>query len=163
MNDMTIMRRRYKLECCAQMAEYLDQDYLLELLAEAGVKERKDLEEFDPPLSPAAVEWLSSRLACIPQKGVGVPRRLQRKHLESGAVQFARAGRTDQLNGMAPLVSEACMERIVETLIARGFDPDVEDLSDIYIFMPDSAMKKLEDYMTEHDFPSALATLKCYL
>ena len=127
-------KKKIDLSAIAELAPFLDEEYLDSLVENADLSDLDGLDELAPFLSEEALDKLVRRCE--------------------------DAGDYDALEALAPFLSKDVTDRMIDRYIEKGCH---EDLSSIYPFLRKETMRKLATYMLEQEQTDPLDDVKDYL
>lgn len=158
-------KKKLDLSRIADMAPFLDEEYLDELIEESELDDLDGLEDLAPFLSKATLEKIVDRASADDFDAVeGIAPFLGKETLEKLVNRCAEAGEVDQITELAPFVSREALDRLVDAILAGklpkiGFD----DLEDLYPFLGKDALRKLAKHLMGQRDLDALEDLMPYV
>lgn len=169
-------KKRIDLSAITELAEYLDEKYLKELVLEAieesldGIEDlaaylseetllevvKKARQEDLPQLAEIACHLSEKALECYVER-IGAEDLEQISEiacymgdaaLDKLTRRYEQANRFDAIVEIACYLSEETLDGLVTRLIVRKFDPqELGELSELYAYMGDESLQKLAKYM----------------
>ena len=141
-------RRKLKLDAIADLAPFLGQDALEELLADVEEIDLDGLEEIAPFLSHGTLDRLVERLDVEDLEDIeDIAPFLSRETLDKVVARCGGAGKLEVISDLAPFLGRERLDKVVDDLIAAEFDPEETDLSDLYPFISRGAAGRLAKYL----------------
>lgn len=158
-------KKKLDLSRIADMAPFLDEEYLDELIEESELEDLDGLEDLAPFLSKATLEKIVDRAAVDEfDTIVEIAPFLGKETLEKLVNRCAEAGEVDQISELAPFVSREALNRLVDAVIAGNLPKiDVNDLEDLYPFLNQETLRKLAKHLMEQRDLDALEDLMPYV
>ena len=143
-------KRKLDLRRIADMAPFLDEEYLDELLENADLSDLDGLDELAPFLSRKSMEKLLERANVNDMEILAeIAPFLSKAALDDLVTRCIESGSFDGLEELAPFLSKETLDRVVDAAIAGNCDADLEDL---YRFLSRESLRKLAKHMMEsHD------------
>ena len=143
-------KRKLDLRRIADMAPFLDEEYLDELLENADLSDLDGLDELAPFLSRKSMEKLLERANVNDMEILAeIAPFLSKAALDDLVTRCIESGSFDGLEELAPFLSKETLDRVVDAAIAGNCDADLEDL---YPFLSRESLRKLAKHMMEsHD------------
>ena len=143
-------KRKLDLRRIADMAPFLDEEYLDELLENADLSDLDGLDELAPFLSRKSMEKLLERANVNDMEILAeIAPFLSKAALDDLVTRCIESGSFDGLKELAPFLSKETLDRVVDAAIAGNCDADLEDL---YPFLSRESLRKLAKHMMEsHD------------
>ena len=147
-------KKKLDLRRIADMAPFLDEGYLDELLENADLSDLDGLDEIAPFLTKETLEELVDRaplddleiiVDIAPFLGKAALDKIIRRCVESGQV--------DDIGELAPFLSKETLEWLVVTAIKEGIELDFDEL---YPFLSKEILRKLAKFMVENQNLDAL-------
>lgn len=149
-------KKKLKLDKIADMAPFLDQEYLDELVMEADPEDLNGIDELAPFLSKETLEKLVDRAAPESFEELAeIAPFLGKTALDKLVKRCAAEGEVDCIVELAPFASKETLDHLIDSLIAKGFDPEemedfpFGDISDLYPFLSKETLRKLAQYMMQ--------------
>lgn len=143
-------KKKLDLRRIADMAPFLDEEYLDELLESADLSDLDGLDEIAPFLSREAMEKLLERADLDDLEIIAeIAPFLSKAALDNLVTRCIGTGSVDGIEELAPFLSKETLDRVVDSVIAGNSDADLEEL---YPFLSKESLRKLAKYMMEsHD------------
>jgi len=145
----------------AELAPYLDQAYLDNLVMQADLSDPDDLDELAPFLSSRALDYLAEQ---VDLEDMDELLELASFFSDATLNKLARrcedASDLDALEELAPFLSAKTLDELVERYIEKGSD---QDISDLYPHMSSNTLRKLARYLLEKNDLDSLEEMTCYL
>lgn len=153
--------KRLDLYRIAEMAPFLDEGYLDELLENADLSDLDGLDEIAPFLSQTTMENLLER-ACVEDMEIiaEIAPFLSKDALDKTVRRCLESGDIDGIEELAPFLSKETLDQLVDTVIENKADLDMEEL---YPFLSKEALRKLAKYMMEQQNLDELEELMPYV
>lgn len=149
--------KKLDLSRIADMAPYLDEEFLNQLLENADLTDLDGLDEIAPFLSREALEKLVERATVNDlEMIVDVAPFLSKEALDKAVRQCVEAGSPDAIEELAPFLSKETLDWIVFTAVERKLELNFEEL---YPFLSKETLSKLAKYMVENQDLDALEDL----
>ena len=149
--------KKLDLSRIADMAPYLDEEFLNQLLENADLTDLDGLDEIAPFLSREALEKLVERATVNDlEMIVDVAPFLSKEALDKAVRQCVEAGSPDAIEELAPFLSQETLDWIVFTAVERKLELNFEEL---YPFLSKETLSKLAKYMVENQDLDALEDL----
>ena len=154
-------RKKLDLRRIADMAPFLDEGYLDELLENADLSDLDGLDEIAPFLSQTTMENLLER-ACVDDMEIiaEIAPFLSKAALDKTVRRCLESGDIDGIEELAPFLSKETLDQLVDTVIANKADLDMEEL---YPFLSKEALRKLAKYMMQQQNLDELEELMPYV
>lgn len=154
-------RKKLDLSRIADMAPYLDEESLNQLLENADLSDLDGLDEIAPFLRRETLEELVERAAVHDlEMIVDIAPFLGKEALDKVVRRCAQSGDLDGIEEVAPFLSKETLEWIVSTAMERKLDLDLEEL---YPFLGKETLRKLAKFLIENRDTDALEELTSYL
>ena len=143
-------KKKLDLRRIADMAPFLDEEYLDELLESADLSDLDGLDEIAPFLSRETMEKLLERADLDDLEIIAeIAPFLSKAALDNLVTRCIGTGSVDGIEELAPFLSKETLDRVVDSVIAGNSDADLEEL---YPFLSKESLRKLAKYMMEsHD------------
>lgn len=143
-------KKKLDLRRIADMAPFLDEGYLDELLENADLSDLDGLDEIAPFLSQETMDKLLERISVDDMEMiVEIAPFLSKAALDNMVNRCIAAGRLDDIEELAPFLSEEALDCVADAAIAGNLDVDMEEL---YPFLSKETLRKLAKHMMEeHD------------
>ena len=143
-------KKKLDLRRIADMAPFLDEGYLDELLENADLSDLDGLDEIAPFLSQETMDKLLERISVDDMEMiVEIAPFLSKAALDYMVNRCIVAGRLDDIEELAPYLSEEALDCVADAAIAGNLDVDMEEL---YPFLSKETLRKLAKHMMEeHD------------
>lgn len=143
-------KKKLDLRRIADMAPFLDEGYLDELLENADLSDLDGLDEIAPFLSQETMDKLLERISVDDMEMiVEIAPFLSKAALDYMVNRCIAAGRLDDIEELAPFLSEETLDCVADAAIAGNLDVDMEEL---YPFLSKETLRKLAKHMMEeHD------------
>ena len=143
-------KKKLDLRRIADMAPFLDEGYLDELLENADLSDLDGLDEIAPFLSQETMDKLLERISVDDMEMiVEIAPFLSKAALDNMVNRCIAAGRLDDIEELAPYLSEEALDCVADAAIAGNLDVDMEEL---YPFLSKETLRKLAKHMMEeHD------------
>jgi len=143
-------KKKLDLRRIADMAPFLDEEYLDELLESADLSDLDGLDEIAPFLSRETMEKLLERADLDDLEIIAeIAPFLSKAALDNLVTRGIGTGSVDGIEELAPFLSKETLDRVVDSVIAGNSDADLEEL---YPFLSKESLRKLAKYMMEsHD------------
>lgn len=143
-------KKKLDLRRIADMAPFLDEGYLDELLENADLSDLDGLDEIAPFLSQETMDKLLERISVDDMEMiVEIAPFLSKAALDYMVNRCIAAGRLDDIEELAPYLSEEALDCVADAAIAGNLDVDMEEL---YPFLSKETLRKLAKHMMEeHD------------
>ena len=143
-------KKKLDLRRIADMAPFLDEGYLDELLENADLSDLDGLDESAPFLSQETMDKLLERISVDDMEMiVEIAPFLSKAALDYMVNRCIAAGRLDDIEELAPYLSEEALDCVADAAIAGNLDVDMEEL---YPFLSKETLRKLAKHMMEeHD------------
>lgn len=153
--------KRLDLYRIAEMAPFLDEEYLDELLENADLSDLDGLDEIAPFLSHETMEKLLDRAGVEDMEILAeIAPFLSKAALDKTVRRCAESGNIDGIEELAPFLSKETLDKLVETVIAGKADLDLEEL---YPFLSRETLRKLAKFMVQQQDLDELEELKHYI
>ena len=154
-------KKRLDLSRIAEMAPFLDEEYLDELLENADLSDLDGLDEIAPFLSHETMEKLLDRAGVEDMEILAeIAPFLSKAALDKTVRRCAESGNIDGIEELAPFLSKETLDKLVETVIAGKADLDLEEL---YPFLSRETLRKLAKFMVQQQDLDELEELKHYI
>lgn len=154
-------RRKLKLSRIAELAPFLDEEYLDRLLEDVDLSDLDELEEIAPFLRKETLERLVERAAIDDLEViVGIAPFLGKGALDNVVGRCIEAGRLDDIEELAPFLSKEALDGVAEAAIAGDLDLDMEEL---YPFLSKDTLRKLAKHMMEEQDMDDLEEIISYI
>lgn len=143
-------KKKLDLRRIADMAPFLDEGYLDELLENADLSDLDGLDEIAPFLSQETMDKLLERISVDDMEMIAeIAPFLSKAALDNMVNRCIAAGRLDDIEELAPYLSEEALDCVADAAIAGNLDVDMEEL---YPFLSKETLRKLAKHMMEeHD------------
>lgn len=153
--------KRLDLYKIAEMAPFLDEETINQLLLNADLTDLDGLEELAPFLGQETVENLLER-ACVEDMEIiaEIAPFLSKAALDKTVRRCLESGDIDGIEELAPFLSKETLDQPVDTVIENKADLDMEEL---YPFLSKEALRKLAKYMMEQQNLDELEELMPYV
>ena len=159
-------RRKLKLEAIADLAPFLGEAELEDLLTDVDMVDVDGLEEIAPFLGKKALDRLVDRLSDDALEDIeDIACFLDSRTLDKVVDRCAGLGKLGVISDLAPFLSKESLDRLVDELIDKEFDPEdmddfpFGDVSDLYPFLSQASLKKLAKYLMDRRELEALEDL----
>lgn len=159
-------RRKLKLEAIVDLAPFLGEEELEDLLTDVDMVDVDGLEEIAPFLGKKALDRLVDRLSDDALEDIeDIACFLDSRTLDKVVARCAGLGKLGVISDLAPFLSKESLDRLVDELIAKEFDPEdmddfpFGDVSDLYPFLSQASLKKLAKYLMDRRELEALEDL----
>lgn len=185
-------KKKLDLEAIAELASYLEESYLEEIVLEAAAESLEGIEELACHLSKELLDKIVERApeqelpelleaACyLSDRSLEtLVRRMDEDHLDELAeiachlnektlkllVQRCReADAYDIIADIGCYLDKQTLESLVDQLIAEEFDPEkLDEIEELYCYMGQGALKKLANYYMSRRDLDAMGEMTCYL
>ena len=154
-------RKKPDLSRIADMAPYLDQAYLDELIRQADLSDLDGLDEIAPFLSRATLGYLVEQADLDElDEVVDIAPFLDDATLEKLVRRCEDADEFDAIAELAPFLSERTLDKLVDRYLERNGEADLEDL---YPFMGKETLRKLARLRMEQQDSDALEDMMPFL
>ena len=141
-------RRKLKLDAIADLAPFLGQAELEELLEDVEPGDMDGLEDLAPFLSKETLDRLVEKADPDDMDWLeDVAPFLSRETLRKVVARCSGAGDFELIADLAPFLGREILDKLVDDLIEAEFDPEEHDLSDIYPFISQNAAGRLAKYL----------------
>lgn len=146
-------KKKLDLRRIADMAPFLDEEYLDELLKSADLSDLDGLEEIAPFLSKETMENLLERATIDDMDVIAeIAPFLSKAALDRIVSRCVESGNLDNIEELVPFLSKETLDHVVDAAIAGNCDADLEEL---YPFLSKESLRKLAKHMMEnHDLDS---------
>lgn len=143
-------KKKLDLRRIADMAPFLDEEYLDELLESVDLSDLDGLDEIAPFLSRETMEKLLERADLDDLEIIAeIAPFLSKAALDNLVTRCIGTGSVDGIEELAPFLSRETLDRVVDSVISGNSDADLEEL---YPFLSKDSLRKLAKYMMEsHD------------
>lgn len=153
--------KKLDLSRIADMAPYLDEEFLNQLLENADLTDLDGLDEIAPFLSREALEKLVERATVNDlEMIVDVAPFLSKEALDKAVRQCVEAGSPDAIEELAPFLSKETVDWIVFTAMERKLELNFEEL---YPFLRKETLQNLAKVLIEKQDMAALEELTEYM
>ena len=153
--------RKLDLNRIADMAPFLDEASLNQLLENADLSDLDGLENLAPFLSRETLEKLVERADPDDLEVIAdIAPFLSRDALDKLTRKCAESGKLDEIGELAPFLSKETLDWLVLTAMKREMDVDFEEL---YPFMSKDSLQKLVKYLVENQNFDDLEELMAYM
>ena len=153
--------KKLDLSRIADMAPYLDEELLNQLLENADLSDLDGLDEIAPFLSKEALEKLVERATVNDlEMIVDVAPFLSKEALDKAVRQCVEAGSPDGIEELAPFLSKETLDWIVFTAMERKMELNFEEL---YPFLRKETLQNLAKVLIEKQDMAALEELTEYM
>ena len=153
--------KKLDLSRIADMAPYLDEEFLNQLLENADLTDLDGLDEIAPFLSREALEKLVERATVNDlEMIVDVAPFLSKEALDKAVRQCVEAGSPDGIEELAPFLSKETLDWIVFTAVERKLELNFEEL---YPFLRKETLQNLAKVLIEKQDMAALEELTEYM
>ena len=153
--------KKLDLSRIADMAPYLDEEFLNQLLENADLTDLDGLDEIAPFLSREALEKLVERATVNDlEMIVDVAPFLSKEALDKAVRQCVEAGSPDAIEELAPFLSKETLDWIVFTAVERKLELNFEEL---YPFLRKETLQNLAKVLIEKQDMAALEELTEYM
>ena len=141
-------RRKLRLDAIADLAPFLGQAELEELLADAEFEDPEELEDIAPFLSHETLDRLveAMDLGSLEHLDSLAPF-LSRETLGKVAARCSAEEEFEIITDLAPFLGQEILDKLVDDRIAAEYDPEELDLSDLYPFLSKAALGRLSRYL----------------
>lgn len=158
-------KKKLDLSRIADIAPFLDEEYLDELVLEADLEDLDGLDELAPFLSRATLDKIVERAGLDDFDVIEeIAPFLSRESLDKLVGRCAEAGEMEQISELAPFVSRETLDNLVAGVIGGKYpNCDFEDLEEIYPFMSKETLRKLARFLMEERDLDALEDLMPYV
>lgn len=136
-------KKKLNLSAIAELAPFLDEEYLHELVMEAASEDMEGLEELAPFLADKTLEMLAETV--VPKnllEIVDIAPFLSEKALDTLVRKCADQSDLDAISDLAPFLSEGTLDMLAAGLLDKG---ELEALSDLYPFLSRDSLRKIAD------------------
>ena len=149
------------LSSLAELAPFLDEAYLAELVLEAVEISLDGIDELAPFLSEETLEKVVEKARSTDLEELAdIACHLNDQSLETLLRRYEAAGEWEMIGEIACFLPESALDGLVDRLIAGEFDPEeLDELSDLYPFLSQTALKKLAKYLMDRRELEALEEL----
>lgn len=147
-------KKRVDLSALAELAPFLDKEYLDEQVLNADLSDLDGLDELAPFLSKEALEVIAERASIDEMDAlVDIAPFLSKQTIEKLIYRCLEENEGDMIEEFAPLASKESLDKLVDTVIEQNLDPeDLDwDISDIYPFLSKETLHKLAAYLVEQE------------
>ena len=146
--------KKLDLSRIADMAPFLDEEYLDQLLENADLSDLDGLEEIAPFLRKETLENLLERASVDDLEIIAeIAPFLSKAALDKLVIRCLESGTTDGIEELVPFLSEETLDCVVDVTIAGNCDVDMEEL---YPFLSKESLRKLAKHMMESQDLDAL-------
>lgn len=150
-------RKKLDLRKIADMAPFLGEEYLDQLLENADLTDLDGLDEIAPFLSRKTMDNLLDHMTVDDLDLLTeIAPFLSKETLNKQALRFAEAGEADGLEELAPFLSGETLDQIAELAITGKCELDLEEL---YPFLSKETLRKLAQHLMEDRDLDALEEL----
>ena len=147
-------KKKLDLSRIAEMAPFLDEEYLDQLLENADLSDLDGLDELAPFVSEQTLEKLVARVSPDDLDViVEIAPFLSKTAVDTLFMRCAEAGETDGLEELAPFASKETLDKLVDQVIAGKVELDMEEL---YPFLSKESLRKLAKFMMQQQDLDAL-------
>ena len=159
--ELVKKKKKLDLSRIADMAPFLDEDYLDQLVLDAELEDLDGLEELAPFLSKATLEKIVERASLDDFDALeDIAPFLSKTALEKLVMRSAEAGEMDQISELAPFLSRETLDTLVDALIGGRYQKlDMDDLEELYPFLSKETLRKLAKFLMEERDLDALESL----
>lgn len=153
------------LDGIEDLAVYLSEETLLEVVEKARQEDLPQLAEIACHLNEKALERYVERIGAENLEQISeIACYMDDAALDKLTRRYEQANRFDAIVEIACYLSEETLDGLVDRLITRKFDPqEVEELSELYAYMGDKALQKLAKYMLERRDLDSLEEIMPYV
>ena len=159
-------KKKIDLASIAELAPFLDEEYLNNLVLEADLGDLDGLEELAPFLSKETLNTIAMR-ADVDDLDVLVEIApfLEKQTIANLIERCMEEDEGDMIEEFAPFAEQATLDGIVNTLMERNADIDDLDwdVTDLYPFLGKATLLKLAKYLLEQGQADQLDDVKDYL
>lgn len=143
--------KKLRLSAIADIAPFLDEAYLDELIADVDMENLDGLVDIAPFLSEAALERLVEQTSpeCFDEI-LEIAPFLSDKALDKLVTRCAEPVKLDKMTELAPFVSEETLDRLIDGLLSAAGDSALPDLSGLFPFLSNKTLKKVAQYLMDH-------------
>ena len=139
--------KKLNLSRIADMAPFLDEEYLMQLLEDADLSDLDELEEIAPFLSREAMDQLLNRASVDDLEIlVEIAPFLSKETLDKHVLHCLQEGNADGIEDLAPFLSKETLDQIAELVIAEKCELDMEELCP---FFSKETLRKLVQHLVE--------------
>lgn len=159
-------KKKINLSAIAELAPFLDEEYLNSLVENADLSDLDGLDDLAPFLSKETLNSIVQRVdACDVDELVDIAPFLEKATIDTLIRRCLEEGEGDLIEEFAPFAQKETLDAIVETLMEQKADfEDLDwDITDIYPFLSQPTLLKLAKYLLEHGQTDPLDDVKDYL
>lgn len=159
-------KKKVDLYALAELAPFLDEEYLNQLVLEADLSDLDGLDELAPFLCKETLRTIAQRTdACDLDELVDIVSFLDDDTVDLLIRRCLEEDEGDMIEELVPFARQATLDGIVEKLMADNADfEDLDwDVSEIYPFLSKPMVLKLAKYLLENDQTDQLDDVKDFL
>ena len=155
-------KKKLNLEAIVDLAPFLDEEYLDELVLEAAGDGNLDgIEDLAPFVSKATLEKLvESAQADDLEQIVELAPFLSKKALDRLVCRCVDASDYELLEELAPFASKETLEKLVDQCLEKG---DAENLEELYPFLSKETLRKIARHLMEDRNMDALEDIMPFI
>jgi len=140
-------KQKLDLNRIADMAPFLDEEFLDQLIENADLSDLDGLDELVPFLSRETLEKLTDRVNVDDLDMIAeIAPFLSKSALDRIINRCIESGNLDDIEELAPFLSKESLNRVADAVIAGHIEVDVEEL---YPFLGKETLRKLAKYLLE--------------
>ena len=153
--------KKLDLSRIADVAPFLDEESLDQLLANANLSDLDGLDEIAPFLSRETLEKIVEQAAVNNlEEIVDLAPFLSKEAMDQAVRQCVQSGNLDDIEELVPFLSKDTLDWIVFTAMERKLDLDFEEFCP---FLSKETLRKLAKYLIENQDMDALEELSNYM
>lgn len=159
-------KKRIDLSTVAELAPFLDEEYLNSLVLEADLSDLDGLDELAPFLRKETLHTLAARAdVCDMDELVDIAPFLEEQTIEMLIQRCLEEDEGDLIEELAPFAKQTTLDGIVQTLMEQNADfEDLDwEISDIYPFLSKAVLLQLAKYLLNRGQTDPLDDMKDYL
>ena len=159
-------KKKVDLGALAELAPFLDEEYLNQLVQEADLSDLDDLDELAPFLSKETLRMIAQRTdACDLDELVDIVSFLDDDTIDLLIHRCMEEDEGDMIEEFAPFARQATLDGVVEKLMMEkaDFEELDWDVSDLYPFLSKPMVLQLAKYLLENDQTDQLDDVKDFL
>ena len=159
-------KKKIDLSAVAELAPFLEEEYLNNLVMNADLDDLDGLDELAPFLSKETLHSIAQRADVSDMDMlVDIAPFLEKETVEILIHRCLEEDEGDLIEELAPFVEQSTLDGIVETLMEQGTDfEDLDwDITDLYPFLSKTMLRKLAKYLLEQGQTDQLDDVKDYL
>ena len=159
-------KKKIDFYSAAELAPFLDEEYLNRLVLEADLSDLDGLDELVPYLSKQTLHSIAQRVDVGEMDElVDIAESLEKETIEMLIHRCLEEGEGDLVGELAPFAEQGMIDAIVNSLMEQNADfDDLDwDVSDLYPYLSKGTLRKLARYLLEQGQTDSLDDMKDHL